>query len=451
MTKINGRALVLDMLLFMEKEQEFSNVVLRDTLNKYDYLSGREKAFIKRLFEGCVEYRIQLDYILDAYSNTKTAQMKPVIRAILEMGVYQLLYMDSVPDAAACSEAVKLAGKKGFAGLKGFVNGLLRRVAREKASLPVPDGQKEPVAACAVRYAMPQWLTEFFYDRYGAETTHTMFAAMMEEKPVTVRMDERMDAAEREKVIGAIRAAGITIRRHPYLTYAYELKGTEGIRHVPGFEEGRFYVQDVSSMLVSEIAGIREGMRILDVCAAPGGKSLHAAVKLNGTGHVCARDLTEYKTMMIEENRLRCRIDNMTVERQDALILVREDLEQYDIVYADLPCSGLGLLGKKCDIRHRMNPAQMEELVSLQRAILDVVTGYVKRGGVLIYSTCTINPKENEEQVSYLVSKGFEIEPLDPYLPKELKGSAEKGYLQLLPGIHRTDGFFMARLRRNDE
>lgn len=446
---VNGRALVLDMLLLMERDQVYANVLLRETLDKYDYLSGQEKAFIKRLFEGCVEYRIRLDYILNAFSKIKTTRMKPAILEILRMGVYQLLYLDAVPDAAVCNEAVKLAGKKGFTGLKGFVNGVLRSVARAKDTLPMPDETAQPVAACSVRYSVPEWLVCFFYDRYGIETTHRMFEAMMTSSPVTIRMDERLDAEEHRKAVEAIRASGVGIRSHPYLEYAYELTGAQGIQRVPGFEEGRFYVQDVSSMLVSEIAGIRENMQILDVCAAPGGKSLHAAARMRGTGFVRARDLTDYKISLIEENRRRMHCDNMTAERQDALLPVAEDRERYDLVYADLPCSGLGLIGKKCDIRHRMNLAQMEELATLQRAILDVVTEYVKPGGVLIYSTCTINPEENEKQVAYIISKGFETEAIDGYLPQELKGeSAKKGYIQLLPGIHRTDGFFMARLRR---
>lgn len=446
---VNHRALVLDMLLLTERGQEYASEILRGTLNKYDYLPGREKAFIKRLFEGCVERRITLDYVLDLYSATKTGKMRPAIREILRMGVYQLLYMDSVPDASVCDEAVKLAGKKGLAGLKGFVNGVLRSIAREKDTIPMPDEEKEPVRACSVRYAMPEWLVRFFYDRYGRETTHTVFGAMMQSGPVTVRMDERMDADGFLQTVDAIRAGGIGICPHPYLPYAYELMGTEGIRHVPGYEEGKFYVQDVSSMLVTEIAGLREGMTVLDVCAAPGGKSLHAAVRLRRTGLVRARDLTERKTALMEENRQRCRCDNMVVEQKDALIWDAGDEERYDVVYADLPCSGLGIMGKKCDIRHRMSIDRMEELVSLQRRILDVTVSCVKKGGVLIYSTCTVNPAENEEQVAYIVSKGFETEPIDGYLPKELScESARKGYLQLLPGIHRTDGFFLARLRR---
>ena len=446
---VNTRALVLTMLLESESGQEYGNVILRNTLMKYDYLSAQEKAFIKRLFEGCVEYRIQLDYLLNAYSKTKTAKMKPAILSILRMGVYQILYMDAVPDAAACNEAVALAQQWGFHGLKGFVNGVLRTIVRKKDELPEPDEKKEPTAALSVRYAMPEWLVCFFCEKYGILNTQKMLAAMLSEQPVTIRMDERLSKAERARVLEQMRAQGIDVKQHPYLDYAYLLSGVDGIARVPGFESGAFYVQDVSSMLVSEAAGICEGMRILDVCAAPGGKSLHAAVKLHGTGMVESRDLTENKVSIIEENRLRCRCDNVTVRQQDASLLRQEDVGQYDIVYADVPCSGLGIMGKKCDIRHHVSPKQMRELVLLQQKILNTACACVKEGGILMYSTCTINPAENEEQLSCIASLGFVPESLDMYLPKELWGETTKqGYLQLLPGIHETDGFFLARYRK---
>ncbi len=446
---VNTRALVLDMLLESESGQKYANVIVRETLAKYDYLTAREKAFIKRLFEGCVEYRIQLDHLLNAFSNTKTTKMKPVILQILRMSVYQLLYMDAVPDSAACNEAVALAGLRGFGGLKGFVNGVLRNIARNKSALPMPDMKREPVTALSVRYAMPEWLVCMFCEIYGIGTTQKMLAAMLEESPVTVRMDERLGLDEQEQILGQMRQKGIRVEQHPYLTYAYRLFDVDGIANAPGFEDGAYYVQDVSSMLVSEAAGIRKGMHILDLCAAPGGKSLHAAEKLCGTGLVESRDLTEYKVAMIEENRMRCHCDNLIVKQQDACVLCEEDIGQFDVVYADVPCSGLGIMGKKCDIRHRIQPDQIEELVVLQRKIIEQACRYVKDGGVLIYSTCTINPSENERQLSYITSCGLVLESLDPYLPDELcGGTARQGYLQLLPGIHETDGFFLARFRK---
>lgn len=446
---LNIRGLVLELLLMMEQEQQYANKLIKATLDKYDYLSAQDKAFLKRLFEGCVEYRIQLDYVIDCFSKTKTGKMKPVIREALRMGVYQILYMDSVPDSAACNESVKLVVKRGFAGLKGFVNGVLRTISREKEQIPWPDERKEPVRALSVRYSMPEWIVEHFLADYSADVTEQILAAFMQELPVTVRMDEQLSKAEQDKWISRVRESGVRLEKHPYLEYAYRLYEVSGLHRLPGFTEGIFQVQDVSSMLVSEIAGIKEGMTILDVCAAPGGKSLHAACKLRGTGLVSARDLTEYKTELIAENVNRSGYENVEILVQDARELRAEDVESADVVYVDAPCSGLGIMGKKCDIRYHMSREQMQEIVKLQREILDTATKYVKKGGILIYSTCTIHKEENEAQVEYLKSLGFVTENLDAYLPECLRSAATaNGYLQLLPGIHETDGFFMARLRK---
>ncbi len=447
--KQNTRAIVLELLLFMEQGQQYANKLIKGTLDKYDYLSAQDKSFLKRLFEGCVERRILLDYVINSFSKTKTTKMKPLIREVLRMGVYQILYMDSVPDSAACNESVKLAVKRGFAGLKGFVNGVLRTISREKEQIPWPDEQKNPTYALSVRYSMPEWIVAQFMEDYGVETTKRMLEAFLRELPVTVRMDEQLTTDEKQKWLERVLESGVRIEKHPYLDYAYRLYEVSGLHRLPGFAEGIFQVQDVSSMLVSEIAGIKPEMMIIDVCAAPGGKSLHAACKLNGTGLVSARDLTDYKVSLIEENIERSGCRNLEVLVQDARVLRSEDVGRADIVYVDAPCSGLGIMGKKCDIRYHMTKEQMQEIVQLQREILDTAVSYVKEGGILIYSTCTIHKEENEMQVQYLEALGFQTESLNLYLPNELKNeSTENGYLQLLPGVHETDGFFMARLRK---
>lgn len=445
----NTRAIVLELLLLMEQETQYANRLLKGTLDKYDYLSVQDKSFMKRLFEGCVERRIQLDYVIDCFSKTKTKNMKPLIREVLRMGAYQILYMDSVPDSAACNESVKLVLKRGFAGLKGFVNGVLRTISREKEQIVWPDEKSDPVHALSINYAMPEWIVAQFLEAYGAETTKRMLYAFLQEAPVTVRMDENLTPEERKLWLTRVSDGGVRIESHPYLSYAYRLRNVSGLHRLPGFSQGIFQVQDVSSMLVSEIAGVKPGMTIIDVCAAPGGKSLHAACKLNGTGLVSARDLTQEKISLIEENAARSPYRNIEILVQDARELRTQDVGCADIVYVDAPCSGLGIMGKKCDIRYRMTKEQMQEIVLLQREILNTAVQYVKKDGILIYSTCTIHQAENEEQVHYLETLGFEPESLEPYLPECLKGgSSAKGYLQLLPGVHETDGFFMARLRK---
>lgn len=452
----NTRELVLDVLMEILEEGTYSHLVIRDVLDKYDYSKTRDKAFVKRMTEGTLERLIQIDYILDQFSKVPVSRMKPLIRNLMRMSVYQLLFMDSVPDAAICNEAVKLAGKRGYKGLSGFVNGVLRNIARNKDRLPYPDRDKNEIKYLSVTYSMPEWLIEKWMLAYGKEKTQRMLEDLLRERPVTVRFSVEQADGVKEAWIRKLKEEGIEVTKHPYLPYAYLLDHAAGIKNLYGYEEGWFTVQDVSSMLVAEAAGIEKtdvinDFLVVDVCAAPGGKSMHMAEKLSGKGKVVARDLSEYKVSLIRDNIERMGYKNIEAQVYDACRKDESLIGKADVVLADLPCSGLGIMGKKRDIKYRITKEGMEELVKLQRKILEVVWQYVKPGGVLIYSTCTINPDENERMVQWLSAQGsFELESLSPFLPKALFGEEKEGMLQLFPGIHETDGFFLARLRRID-
>lgn len=448
----NTRELAVNMLLEIVEKDRYSHLVIRDVLNKYDYMEGRDKAFVKRITEGTLERRLQIDYVLNRFSKVPVSKMKPFIRNLLRVSVYQLLFMDSVPDRAVCNEAVKLAGKRGFKNLQGFVNGVLRSIAREKENIAYPNQEKDPTAYLSVQYSMPEWLVEKFLKERGEERTKKMLDGFLADSPVSIRIKENLPVKEREALLLRLTESGAAAQRHPYLPYAFLLKNTEGIQNLPGFEEGLFAVQDVSSMLVCEAAGIKAGDQIIDVCAAPGGKALHAAEKLNRTGFVSARDVTEYKAGLIRDNIDRMKLTNIEAVVLDACKMREKDKETADVVLADLPCSGLGIMGKKKDIKYHASPEGLYELQSLQREILNTVWQYVKPGGVLIYSTCTVNPGENEENVRwFLANYPFVAESLSPYLPEPLQEEGKSGMLQLLPGIHETDGFFIARLRRKEK
>ncbi len=446
----NVRELAVNMLLEITEKESYSHLVMRDVLDKYDYLPGRDKAFLKRVTEGTLERRIQIDYILDQFSRVPAASMKPFIRNLLRLSVYQLFFMDSVPDAAVCNEAVKLAGKRGFRSLSGFVNGVLRNIARNRDRICWPDQEKEPVGFLSVKYSVPLWLVEKLLSERGRERTERILESFLIPAPVTIRIRQELGSPEREELISRMRQTGAAAEPHPYHPLAYTLRGAEGISSLPGFSEGLFMVQDTSSMLVCEAAGIRPGQRVIDVCASPGGKAVHAAEKLKESGFVSARDLTEYKAGLIRDNSRRMRADRVETLIWDARRLREEDIESADAVLADLPCSGLGVIGRKKDIKYRMSPESLLELAKLQRQILGTVWRYVKPGGVLIYSTCTINPGENEENVGWFLERyPFHLESLSSCLPQELSGEGESGMLQLLPGIHKSDGFFLARLVRD--
>ena len=445
--QINTRELVLEILQEVENGVH-SHVVIRDVLAKYQYLPKQERAFINRVCEGTLEYRIQIDYILNQYSSVPVERMKPVIRQILRSGVYQLLYMDSVPDSAACNEAVKLAQKKGFFNLKSFVNGVLRTVSREKDELRYPEREQDPAAYLSVRYSMPEELTKRWLSEYGEETTEKILADFLKEKPLTVRCRTFFSGTDR--VIRSLEEQGAVVEKAPYLPYALRISGYDHLLALEAFVKGLIMVQDVSSMLVSEVADPKKGDYVIDMCAAPGGKSLHMGDKMEGYGTVDARDISQAKVELIEENILRASSINVQAKVQDAAVFDVESECRADIVLVDAPCTGYGVIGKKPEIKYRASRQRQEELVKLQRTILSRASEYVKSRGVLVYSTCTIAREENEENMQlFLDNFPFRLESLDPFLPEELHGETTAlGYLQLLPGIHDTDGFFLAKFRR---
>ncbi len=446
---LNLREMALEILLEVEKNGAYPNVLLKQTLDKYLYLEKQERAFLTRLVEGTVERKLTLDYYLNQVSKTPVNKCKPVIRCIMRMAVYQIFYMDAVPDSAACNEAVKLAQKKGFQNLKGFVNGVLRNLSRQKDAILLPDEKKEPVKALSVRYSVPEWLVEKAAKDYGMEAAKNMFASLYENVgATTIRVNNSKISTE--ECAKLLEKEGVHVEKAAYVENALEISGYDSLRLLESFENGYFQVQDVSSMLVGLAADPKAGDQVIDVCAAPGGKSIHVADLLNGTGHVEARDLTDYKVSLIEENIERCGFLNITAKRADALVLDEAAKESVDIVIADLPCSGLGVLKKKSDIKYRMSQPQIEELADLQKAILKNAVTYVKSGGTLIYSTCTVAKEENDLQVDWILENlPLQLVSLKGCVSEELlKNTEREGCLQLLPGREKTDGFFLAKFRK---
>ena len=446
------RELVLGILLEVTRDGEYSHIALRNVLNKYQYLDKKERAFITRVTEGTLEHMIELDYIINQFSKVKVNKMKPVIRNILRSAVYQLKYMDSVPNSAACNEAVKLATKKGFSNLKGFVNGVLRNIERNLETITYPE-ETNLIEYLHVKYSMPEWILEQWLSKYDRETVETMLADFQKEKPTTIRCN--LNQVTKEQLMEELKAEGVKAEEHPYLPYALMISGYDYLADLKTFQQGAFHVQDISSMLVSHMAEPKEGDFCIDVCAAPGGKALHMAELLKGTGNVEARDLTDYKVNLIQDNIMRSGMNNIEAVRWDATVLDEASVEKADIVIADLPCSGLGVLGKKTDLKYKMTEQTQGELVKLQREILSTVKQYVKPGGTLVYSTCTIHEAENMGNVEWFLaeSQDFQLVSVKDKLCGELSAGIEdnvvrEGCLQLLPGVHKSDGFFIAKFKK---
>ena len=428
---VNTRELVLEMLIEIIEKKQYSHLILRDVLDKYQYLSKQERAFMTRLTEGTLEHLIELDYIIDSFSKTKVRKMKPMIRSILRMSVYQIKYMDSVPDSAVCNEAVKIAKRHGFGQLSGFVNGVLRNISRNISDVRYPD-QKDMVRFLEVKYSMPQWIVKQWINDYGMEKTEQILKGFDRENPLSIRTNTLKCTPE--ELRDKLKTEGVTVEPVKDLDYAFYISGFDYLNGLQSFEDGLFYVQDVSSMMAAELAAPKENDYVIDVCAAPGGKSTHLAEKLKGTGMVEARDLTDYKVDLIRDNIDRHELHNMKAVLMDATSYDEASVNKADVLICDLPCSGLGVLGRKTDIRYKISPEQEKELMELQRQILDTVHQYVKPGGTLVYSTCTIDKMENEDNVRWFADK--------------YKDFVLKEERQLLPGQLGGDGFFLAKFIR---
>lgn len=445
---VNIRELALSSLMMVLEENKNSSEVLSGVLDKYQYLPKQDRAFFTRLCEGTMECVIEMDYVISQFSKIKVKKMKPVIRTILRMGTYQILYMSQVPDSAACNESVKLAQKKGFQTLKGFVNGILRNIGRNKETLKYPDREKEFLSYLNVKYSMPMWILEKWSKSYSADELECMLQYFAKESRTTIRINTAK--VEKEAFIRLLEDAGIHVVKGRYYQNALQIENYNTIHMIPGYEEGYFTVQDESSMLAVLCAGIEKDMQVLDVCAAPGGKTMLAAGLLEGTGKVTSCDVSDYKVGRIQENVERLGLQNVEVKVQDATQCNEQWIGQMDVVIADVPCSGLGVIGKKADIKYNCSQEGIDNLRSIQREILKNVQQYVKPGGVLLLSTCTVTSEENMENAQWFQREfDFSYESIVPYLPETLQNTTAKdGYLQLLPGVHETDGFFIAKFRK---
>lgn len=429
-----ARELALSVLLEVTEKNAKSHLLLRDVLTKYEYLPAQERAQLKRLTVGTLQTLLLLDDLIDRFSKTPTKKMKPVIRNLLRMSCYELLFMDSIPYRATVSEAVRLAERKGFSGLKGFVNGVLRSIVRALPDYALPED-------LSLRYSVSDWIVDDWVTRYGREQAEEILKGFSD-PPLTVRLCTAKHT--KEEILALWETEGVAAAPAGELEGAYILKEPGNLSVLPSFQAGACFVQDLSSMHALTVAaealnGIErpkgEPYHILDVCGAPGGKSLFFAERLKERGEIVCRDLSAQKVALIEENLRRCGYTNLRTEAFDARSFDPAWEKRADLVLSDLPCSGLGVLGRKPEIRYRKTIEDVQALAALQREILNVCARYVRAGGLLLYSTCTIRAEENEENTKHFLATQLEFS-----LIKEE---------QLFPRAGMQDGFYYALFRRD--
>ncbi len=441
MSSEDSREIALGILDGVFEKGNFLHIEMRRAFDRYTSLDRTQKAFIKRLCQGCTERLVEIDFVTDSFSKVKVKKQKPFIRTLLRMSAYQIMYMDSVPDSAAVNEAVKLAKKHHFNQLSGFVNGVLRSIAREYRNLELPEN---------VRYSMPDWLYQLFKTQYSDSYKEICEAFLSHaDKGTVIRINKsRLDGDEAEF------AREINAEPLNEELSLYRLSDIEGVESVKGFDEGFFSIQDPAAALAVHLGNPKPGSSCLDLCAAPGGKTIQLADEMKGTGLIISRDISEAKLPLIQKEVERCGFKNITVEQGDASVLNEKDEEKYDLVLADVPCSGLGVIGTKPDIKYHVTEEGLRSLVELQKNIITCAVRYVKPGGTLVYSTCTLNRGENEEMVAWLLENtdGFELLDVKEFIPEEFMGFYNSpGQIRVLPRAALSDGFFVVVLSRVQE
>ena len=435
---MGARETALQALMACRQEGAWSNAVLKDLIRR-DRLDPRDAGLATRLCYGVLQNRMKLDVFLQQLLTMKLRDLHPVARDILHMGLYQLYEMDKIPESAAVNESVALT-KKYVKNPKapGLVNGVLRSALRRKEELEQPRSYED-------RYSHPAELIALLKGSLPKGTLEPMLIAHNEAPRTVVQVDTCRVTAEALKE--RLASEGVTAEPHLWMENALVLSGTGDLEKLPSFRDGLFYVQDPAAKLAVLCARLpEEGCRVLDCCSAPGGKSFAAAIAMGGRGSITSCDIHPHKLPLIQKGAQRLGFGNITTRHQDATVFVPEWEGAMDCVIADVPCSGLGIIRKKPDIRYK-DPDTMKDLPQLQLQILCNQARYVKPGGLLLYSTCTLVREENEGVVEAFLRNHpeFKTEPLP--LPDTFPKN-ESGMLALVPGEYDTDGFFICRLRK---
>ncbi len=439
-TNATARAVALDALTACQRQGAWSDGILRNLIRKAG-LDRRDAALASRICYGVQQNLLLLDFWIDRFSSVKTAKLEPEIAGCIRMGMYQIAFMDKIPHSAAVNESVNLAkARSRNRGAVGLVNGVLRSFVRQKDALPQPTGKN----SLSIRYSHPSWLVRLVGQELPGEELEAWLQANNAEPPTCLQVNPLK--ATVEEVQQELEEAGALVEPHPWLPGCLLTTHTGNLENLPSFRQGWWTVQDAAAKLAILACDPQPEENILDVCAAPGGKSFAAAMQMGNKGRITACDIHPHKKKLIEDGAERLGISILTACVQDGKVFVPEWEAAFDRLIVDVPCSGLGIIRKKPDIRYK-DPKQLEALPRIQRELLDNVCRYVRPGGLLLYATCTVLRRENQAVVrAFLeVHSDFTLESMT--LPGPI-GTVEEGMLTLWPQVHGTDGFFFARIRR---
>ncbi|MDQ0059578.1 16S rRNA (cytosine(967)-C(5))-methyltransferase RsmB [Paenibacillus harenae] len=450
------RELAMDVLVKVAETGAYSNLQLNRTLQDAR-LERADAGLVTELVYGTIQRQLTLDYWLDKFVAKGVRKLQPWVHQLLRLSAYQLLYLDRIPSHAAVNEAVTIAKKRGHMGISGMVNGVLRSMDRGKSELS-PDHIKhdDPAVRLSLRHSYPEWLVRRWLATYGAETTESICAAGNDQPHASIRVNTLRTS--REALLELLRESGYNAEASKIAPSGINVGKGGNMADTIEFREGLWSVQDESSMLVAEVVAPAAGMKVLDCCAAPGGKSTHLAELMGGKGKVWANDLHEHKRELIVSQTERLKLRNVEAITEDATKLSERFAPgSMDAVLLDAPCSGFGVIRRKPEIRWTKTAGDVAEIAAVQHRLLDAVCGLVREGGVLVYSTCTMEAEENEEQVAAFLQRHPEFERDAAGWPDTIADSLREtgvigddfnGQAQLLPHHFGSDGFFIARMVR---
>ena len=445
MNSKNAREQAAELLTAIEKDKTYAQLLLKDALSASD---AKDKSFITEIVYGTLKYRLKLDYIINQFSKTPVHKMKPFVRNIIRMSVYQMLFLDKVPVSAVINEAVKIIKKRKFGTLSGFVNGVLRQIERNKAEIVYPDQESHLADYLSIFYSIPEWIIKAWLKKYDAETVEKICAALNERARVCIRVNTLKTTIEELQTI--FEKENLLYESGAFLKEAMHIKNVDNLQASPSFKKGLWTVQDESAMLVAYIVDPQPGERVLDLCSAPGGKSIHMAELMKNEGEIISADVHEHKLELIQKSAERMGISIIYPVLQDGTILNKAYVEAFDRILLDAPCSGLGIIKRKPDIRYNKAAEDIKEIALLQRKLADCAVKYLKENGRLVYSTCTLSEAENEEMVRYIEKHlGLELCEITGRVPEILRPYIKnKGALEILPYVAGTDGFFIACFKK---
>ena len=440
MERKTARIIALDLLAACRRDRSWSDGYLKAAIRK-NGLDSRDAALTTRLGYGVLQNAGLLDFYIGCYCSQQPGHLEPVVLDVLRLGAYQILFMDRVPDSAAVSESVELVKRSGKERAAGMVNAVLRKISANREHLPEIPGRNR-AEYLSVRYSHPLWLVQRCLTLLGEEEAEAFLRCNNEAVATAIQWNPLRGTEE--ALQKALREAGVQICSHPWLSGCYEISKTGDLTQLDAFRNGLFLVQDAAARLTALAADVRPGMTVLDLCAAPGGKSFALAMAMQNRGTIRSFDLHKSKIRLIQESAARLGITCIQAQSADGKVFQPELEKTADVVLCDVPCSGLGIIRKKPDIRYHEPSA---ELPALQRAILAQQAEYVRPGGVLLYSTCTILRRENEAVAEDFLRTHPDFVPENAPWP-EGSGIAPGAMVTLLPGQHETDGFFICKFRR---